>query len=105
MPALAPGGTFPRLEDLLRRAFTGRLAPAELRAEIERQLDAFEAAFGAPPAFVDGHQHVHVLPAIRPALLGALKARGLAGKLWLRDPTDAVVPIIGATSRRTRRSS
>jgi hypothetical protein len=94
MPIVAPGGTFPRLEDLLRRAYTGRLPGGEIRAEIDRQLDAFEEAFGAPPAFVDGHQHVHVLPVIRPALLQALAARGLAGRAWLRDPSDGVVPIV-----------
>jgi predicted glycoside hydrolase/deacetylase ChbG (UPF0249 family) len=94
LPALAPGGRFPSLQDLMRAAFTGRLRPEEVRAEIDRQLDAFEAAFGAPPDFVDGHQHVHVLPAIRPALLQALAARGLKGKVWLRDPADDVLPII-----------
>ena len=94
MPGVAPGGTFPRLEDLLQRSFTGRLPAGEVRAEIERQLDAFEQAFGAPPAFVDGHQHVHVLTAVRPMLLRALKARGLQGRLWLRDPSDGVLPII-----------
>ncbi len=93
LPGIAPSGTFPSLEDLLQRAFTGRIAAAEARAEIDRQLDAFEAAFGAPPAFVDGHQHVHVLPVIRPALLAALQARNLQG-LWLRDPSDGVLPIM-----------
>src|SRR3712207_4468643 len=61
LPALAPNGRFPALQDLLRRAFRGGLPAAEVRGEIDRQLDAFEHAFGAPPAFVDGHQHVHVL--------------------------------------------
>jgi hypothetical protein len=94
VPGIAPFGAFPALEDLLQRSFTGRIAAAEARAEIDRQLDAFEAAFGAPPAFVDGHQHVHILPVIRPALLGALRARNLQGRLWLRDPSDGVLPIM-----------
>jgi len=94
MPALAPGGSFPALEDLLQRAFTGRLRAEEVRAEIERQLDAFEQASGTPPAFVDGHQHVHVLPVVRPMLLQALQARGLQGRIWLRDPSDGVLSII-----------
>jgi hypothetical protein len=78
----------------MRAAFTGRLNASEVKAEIERQLDAFEAAFGAPPDFVDGHQHVHVLPVIRPMLLQALGARRLKGRIWLRDPSDDVLPII-----------
>ena len=94
MPSLAPHGRFPTLEDLLQRTFTGRAPAGEVLAEIERQLDAFEQAFGAPPAFVDGHQHVHVLPVVRPMLIQALQARGLQGRLWLRDPSDGVLPII-----------
>ena len=94
MRGIAPAGSLPRLEDLVRRAFLGRLPAAEVRAEIDRQLDAFEQAFGAPPAFVDGHQHVHVLPVIRRALLDALQARGLRGRVWLRDPSDGVLPIL-----------
>jgi predicted glycoside hydrolase/deacetylase ChbG (UPF0249 family) len=94
VPAIAPGGLLPSLQDLVRRSFTGRLPASEVRAEIERQLDAFEQAFGAQPAFVDGHQHVHVLPVIRPMLLEALKARGLRDRLWLRDPSDEILPIL-----------
>ena len=94
MPGLAPGGTFPALGDLVRRALSGRLPGDEVTAEIERQLDAFEQAFGAPPAFVDGHQHVHVLPGVRSALLRALLRRGLAGRLWLRDPSDRIAAIL-----------
>lgn len=94
LPALAPDGAFGTLKEVLQRAFTGRLPQGQIRAEIDRQLDAFEGAFGSPPAFVDGHQHVHVLPVIRPALIGALAARGLAGRLWLRDPSDGFLPIV-----------
>jgi len=94
LPSIAPGGSFPALQDLLQRAYTGRLPAPEVRAEIERQLEGFERAFGAPPAFVDGHQHVHVLPVIRPTLLRALRDRGLEGRLWLRDPSDGILPIV-----------
>ena len=94
VPAIAPGGFLPSLQDLVRQSLTGRLPASEVRAEIERQVDAFEQAFGAPPAFVDGHQHVHVLPVIRPMLLEALAARGLRDRLWLRDPSDGILPIV-----------
>jgi len=94
MPGVAPEGRFPALHDLIPRALTGRLPAAEVRAEIDRQLDAFEGAFGVPPDFVDGHQHVHVLPGVRSMLLQALAARGLSGRLWLRDPSDGVLPIL-----------
>jgi chitin disaccharide deacetylase len=66
----------------------GRLHKSEIMNEIERQLDAFQAAFGEYPDFIDGHQHIHVLPVIRGALLLALKRRNLQGRIWLRDPSD-----------------
>lgn len=94
MPGLAPHGRFPKLEELLRRAFTGRAPAGEILAEVERQLDIFEQAFGAPPAFVDGHQHVHVLPVVRPMLIQALQTRRLQGRLWLRDPSDRLLAIV-----------
>lgn len=92
MPRFAPGGRFPRMGDVLARALTGRLSLVEIAGEIERQLRAFETAFGARPAFVDGHQHVHVLPGIRGALLRTLQDGGYRD-LWLRDPSDAVAAI------------
>ncbi len=99
MPHLAPGGTLPALGPLLARLLAGG-APvqADIAAEIDRQLDAFQAAFGAPPEFVDGHQHVHVLPGVRGALLRCLLARRAPGAAlpWLRDPADA----LGAILRR-----
>lgn len=93
MPALAPDGRFPALPQLMRQALPGGLRVGEIRSEIERQLDAFERGMGAPPAFVDGHQHVHVLPGIRTALLAVLRERGLAGRVWLRDPSDRLASI------------
>jgi predicted glycoside hydrolase/deacetylase ChbG (UPF0249 family) len=94
MPVLAEGGGFPSVGDLLQRAYTGRLSGQEIEEEVARQLEAFEGAFGRPPDFVDGHQHVHVLPMLRQALIGVLARRGLAGRLWLRDPSDGIVPVV-----------
>ena len=94
MPRLAPGGAFPPLGTLVRDALLGRLPRAELQAEIGRQLDRFEDVWGAPPAFIDGHQHVHALPGIRSALLAVASGRGLAGTAWLRDPSDRPATIV-----------
>lgn len=94
MPLLAPDGTLPPLRTVLSRALSGRLAAVELRTEIGLQLDAFQDVFGRAPDFVDGHQHVHVLPGIRSALLSVLVERGLAGRLWVRDPGDKVTAIL-----------
>ncbi|WP_128561461.1 ChbG/HpnK family deacetylase [Methylobacterium crusticola] len=88
MPRLAPAGRLPPLGRLMRAAFAGGLDRGEVRDEVERQLDAFVAAMGRPPDFVDGHQHVHVLPGVRGPLLAALAGRGWRGRLWLRDPGE-----------------
>lgn len=89
MPRLCPGGRFPTLRRWLALSFSGALsggpARAELTAEIARQFDAFEAAMGRPPHFIDGHQHLHLLPGIRPLVLDAISRRYAAGAIWLRD--------------------
>ena len=88
MPKFAPGGAFPAMNSIVPAAWRGALPRAEVLDELRRQLDAFEAAYGAPPDFVDGHQHVHILPGIADDLIAELSARGLAGKIWLRDSAD-----------------
>ncbi|NNM72674.1 ChbG/HpnK family deacetylase [Enterovirga sp. DB1703] len=94
MPQLAPGGRLPGLRAVVEGSLSGRLPLGEVADEIGRQLDAFRQATGREPDFVDGHQHVHALPGIRQAVLGVLAARGLAGRLWLRDPADRPSAII-----------
>jgi len=69
------GGDFPAqsLSALMVRAQLSLLDRALLRRQADRQLEAFEKAVGAPPAFADGHQHIHHLPAVRDVLLEALE--------------------------------
>lgn len=69
---------------LIARAYLHRLDPVALRAEVASQLDAFEAAVGCAPGYVDGHQHVHQLPQVRDVLLQELASRYPASGLWLR---------------------
>ena len=94
MPEFAKDGVFPPIRALVRAARGGKLPLPEIRAEISRQLDRFEAVTGRPPDFVDGHQHVQVLPHIRDELLEELVQRGLKGRLWLRDSGDALARIL-----------
>lgn len=100
MPNLAPGGAFPPLKELLAKALSRRIAPEEVRAEIARQLEAFEEIHGARPDFVDGHQHVHVLPVVRLALIREMAARGYAGQVWLRDPSERAGAVMGRSVAR-----
>ena len=94
LPRLAPGGRLPSLRRLIGLSLAGGIDEAEVRAEIGRQLDAYMAVMGRPPDFIDGHQHVHVFPGIRRMLLDTLRRRGLGGRLWLRDPSDGLRPIV-----------
>jgi len=94
LPALAPDGRFPSLGQLLKRSLLRRLDRAEIAAELERQVDSFEAAMGRAPDFLDGHHHVHQLPVIRDVVLD-LAAQRLAPGGWVRSCWDNPVAILG----------
>lgn len=74
MPRLAPTGRFPALGHLVRAAVLGAIDRPEITAEASRQIEAFRAATGTDPDFIDGHQHVHALPGVRDGILAALAA-------------------------------
>lgn len=102
MPKFAPDGKFPAAAKVIRMALARRLPMDEIRAEIDRQFDRFEAVMERGPDHVDGHQHVHVLPGIRTALLEAMSVRKLQGRVWLRDAGDGLHRIAtrGAQARK-----
>jgi chitin disaccharide deacetylase len=85
------GGTFLPLAALMGRAFLGGLDRAALASEIAAQLTAFQTAFGRSPDFVDGHQHVQLLPAIGETLLAAMKET--APRAWVRQCGRADSPV------------
>ncbi len=64
-----------------------------LRTTVCAQLDAFESAIGRPPAFVDGHLHVHQLPVVREQLLQELRLRYGARRPWLRSTRSPLRPL------------
>ena len=67
------------------RSIVGSFDRAQVSAEIERQLDAFEAHWKAPPDHVDGHQHVQQFAGIREPLLDVLDRRyGTGAGPWIR---------------------
>jgi predicted glycoside hydrolase/deacetylase ChbG (UPF0249 family) len=76
-------GAFPMLAGMAGRALARRLDSAALASEIAQQFAAFRAAFGRPPDYVDGHQHIHVFPQIREALIRVVQAA--APQAWIRQ--------------------
>ena len=74
---------FPLLRDLFKAGLLRQLTTDALAAEIDAQLAAFGAAFGRPPDFIDGHQHAHLAPQVRDAVLAAAKRR--APGAWVRQ--------------------
>jgi chitin disaccharide deacetylase len=109
-PGFAPlrDGAFPPLASMARRGLSRSLTPALLDAEIAAQVAAFRAAFGRPPDYIDGHQHIHVFPQISEALIRVTKHA--APNAWLRQCGRAVrngfdpkALILDALSGRFRR--
>src|SRR5262249_10132651 len=84
-------GAFLPLEAALWHAFMRRFKHETLVMEIASQLRAFMAAFGRAPDFIDGHQHVHLFPQVREALLGVVK--DAAPHVWVRQCGRIVPPL------------
>lgn len=59
-----------------------------MRAEVERQIAKFRDALGRLPDYIDGHQHVHVLPVVRDAVVQAAAQIGA----YVRNTTEPIGP-------------
>jgi predicted glycoside hydrolase/deacetylase ChbG (UPF0249 family) len=104
-------GTFLSLAEMMVRGRLGLLSRKRLAVEIATQLEAFVTQFGQTPDFIDGHQHVHLFPQVREALLDVMKET--APHAWVRQcggvPTlpisfwDYKTRILDALSRRFRK--
>jgi chitin disaccharide deacetylase len=95
MPGLAPDGKLPPLGRLLKRSLLGRLDRAEIATQLERQIDAFEAAMGRAPDFLDGHHHVHQLPGVGEAVIELWRRRLKPTGGWVRSCWESPAAILG----------
>ena len=89
-------GAFLPLEATLRHSMLRRINRKRVAAEVASQLKAFVAAFGRAPDFIDGHQHVHLFPQVREAVLRVVKE--VAPHAWVRQCGRAV-PLRAAALR------
>lgn len=75
---LVVNGRFPaRQFHAVRWAWGRRDRLHRVEREWEAQADAFEAAWGAPPAHLDGHQHVHIAPPFTEVAVRLATRRGI----------------------------
>jgi predicted glycoside hydrolase/deacetylase ChbG (UPF0249 family) len=88
MPNLAASGALPPLARLLAGAMAGALRrhdlAAEVSAELARQWDAFTQVRGRLPDFIDGHQHIHLLPGVRESVIDMISRCPVVARPWLR---------------------
>lgn len=94
LPQLAPSGRLPRLGRLIAHSFAGRLDTREVRVEAECQWNTFVAVAGRPPDFIDGHQHVHVLPGVREAVYEIATMSGPERRPYLRVCWEAPAQVL-----------
>ncbi|HSW70827.1 MAG TPA: ChbG/HpnK family deacetylase [Gammaproteobacteria bacterium] len=84
------GKNFSPLPRVMVRAFLRKWEITVLAQECQAQLDAFVAALGRLPDFIDGHLHIHQLPQVREAVLRVYE-RSLRGKnAYLRSVSNMV---------------
>jgi predicted glycoside hydrolase/deacetylase ChbG (UPF0249 family) len=76
-------GVFVSLPEMMMRGRLGLLDRKRLTVEIATQLEAFVSWFGHTPDFIDGHQHSHLAPQVREALLDVV--REIAPDAWVRQ--------------------
>jgi predicted glycoside hydrolase/deacetylase ChbG (UPF0249 family) len=108
---VARDGAFLSLAGTFVAGLRRRLDPDALAAEAASQFAAFQAAFGRPPDFVDGHQHVQLLPQVSDVMLAATKrmapgawirqcGRSISPWRRLRDPKGLVLDFLSARLRK-----
>lgn len=99
-PLPTEDGFFPALDRCLRPTARFRISRRNVEAEVGAQIEAFRDVFGRDPDFVDGHQHVQLLPGVRAGFL-AVVAR-LAPKAWLRQCGPARLRLLLNADGKTR---
>ncbi len=98
-PLPTANGCFPALAQYLAPTAWWRISRSLVEAEVGAQIEAFRKAFGRPPDFVDGHQHVQLAPGVRAAFLRAV-ARA-APKAWVRQCAPARLRSMFMGGRKT----
>jgi len=88
VPLVAPpiptsDGRLPPSSKLLPPVGFFRINRHAVKAEVKAQIEKFKNAFGRVPDYVDGHQHVQLMPGVRSPFLAAVAEA--APKAWVRQ--------------------
>lgn len=86
-PISSPGGRLPMSDKTWPPSGYFRIDPYAVKTEVSAQIEKFIGAFGRAPDYVDGHQHVQLMPGIRTPFLEAVKE--LAPQAWVRQCAPA----------------
>jgi predicted glycoside hydrolase/deacetylase ChbG (UPF0249 family) len=109
VPSVAPGGRLrASWADFARAWLTGRVRRVEVERELEAQL-ARARELGAEVDHLDAHQHLHLLPGIRPLVEALAQSEGLPVRWpdrlpspsWRRAPGPALKTLILTVLART----
>ncbi len=75
IPSLTVEGRLPSFRAIVKSSKLTLIQTREIKKEFERQIDAFVKTIGRLPDFIDGHQHVHQIPAIQNIILEIIDDR------------------------------
>ncbi len=99
-PMATPDGKLPAIGELLSPFARFRTIRSALALEIEAQIGAFARVFGRAPDYIDGHQHVQLMPSIRRTFLETVAK--LAPKAWVRQCGPAQKLALLTADNKTR---
>jgi predicted glycoside hydrolase/deacetylase ChbG (UPF0249 family) len=86
-PIPSPDGHLPMSRETWPPFGFLRISGTRAKAEVGAQLKKFIRVFGRAPDYVDGHQHVQLMPGVRGPFLEAVKE--YAPKVWVRQCSPA----------------
>lgn len=102
VPSLVgPDGCMWPLGQFVARLLAGRIAAAELAAELNAQYDRFIELVGQPPTLVNAHQHTAIFPPVGRILLDVLARAPVKPYMRrVREPWPMLKHIAGARFKR-----
>ena len=83
LPKIQPLGS---IETLIIKSLLRVLDTHEIKKIITSQIRSFEKIFGGLPDFIDGHEHVHILPSILEILTEKVVEEPFSKEFWIRSP-------------------